>query len=68
MSAEHTQNAPLSREAFELYHYGSRLSYEDYVKTHCPSSTKRTKCPHRDNFRRLPASAGGLGLCENLKD
>lgn len=26
----------------------------------------KTNCPHRDSFRRLPVSVGGLGLCSGM--
>ncbi len=58
---------PLTHEQYDRYHRGAQLSYEDYVKTHCPCCSKQSDCPHRDNYRRLPRYVGGLGLCENLK-
>lgn len=58
---------PLTRREFEHYCIGTKLTYEDYVKTHCQNCTKRLDCPHYDNFRRLPQYVGGLGLCSNLQ-
>lgn len=43
-----------------------RMSYEEFKACYCPECQKKD-CPHRDNFRRLPISTGGLGLCPNLK-
>lgn len=54
----------MSREEYEKETHV--LDYQDYVKTYCPSCNNKD-CPHRDNFRRLPMYAGGLGLCANLK-
>lgn len=34
--------------------------------TYCPAC-KREHCKHRECYRRLPESVGGLGLCPNLK-
>lgn len=44
---------------------GSQLDYNDYVITNC-SECSDEECPHRNNFRRLPKYAGGLGLCYNF--
>lgn len=40
-------------------------TYEEYVKCFCPNC-KAESCPHREAFRRLPLSTGGLGLCPNF--
>lgn len=34
--------------------------------TNC-SDCKNTECIHRQAYRRLPTSVGGLGLCPNLQ-
>ena len=56
----------LTRNEFET-RTGYKMSYDEYVKTHCPNCTKEN-CPHRNAFRRLPTIDGGLGLCPNLKE
>jgi len=42
-----------------------KCSYEDYMKCSFPKCDNKS-CPHREAFRRLPLSTGGLGLCPNL--
>lgn len=55
----------MTKERFEQTAY--TCTYEEYKKCEC-SACKKENCPHREAFRRLPISTGGLGLCPNLKD
>lgn len=43
-----------------------KCTFEEYVACDC-TECNNTECPHRNAFRRLPESDGGLGLCPNLK-
>lgn len=43
-----------------------RCSYEEWKAFYCPNCEKKD-CPHRECYRRVPVSEGGLGLCPNLK-
>ena len=53
----------MTKEEFEKTNF--KCSYEDYMKCFCPNC-KAESCPHREAFRRLPLSTGGLGLCPNF--
>lgn len=55
----------MTREEFERR--GIQGTYEDYLLTNCAECSKRSSCLHYDNFRRLPISVGGLGLCYNFR-
>jgi len=49
-------------------HYRTALRYWGLVVDPCNCNLCTTEgCIHRDAFRRLPHSAGGLGLCPNLE-
>lgn len=55
----------MTREEFERR--GIQGTYEDYLLTNCADCSKRSNCPHHDNFRRLSPAVGGLGLCYNFR-
>lgn len=44
----------------------SGISYEEFKKYYCPNCTAEN-CIHRECYRRVPKSIGGLGLCPNLR-
>lgn len=55
----------ITREWFEQTAH--KCTFEEYVACDC-TECNNTECPHRNAFRRLPESDGGLGLCPNLKN
>lgn len=55
----------MTKEEFQKTLYN--CSYAEYCACYCPNCTAEN-CPHRDTFRRLPESTGGLGLCPKLKE
>ncbi|MBS5304880.1 MAG: hypothetical protein KHZ13_13190 [Firmicutes bacterium] len=54
----------MEREIYERL--STKLDYETFIKCYCPECEKEN-CIHRGAYRRLPAKAGGLGLCPNLQ-
>ena len=57
----------MSKEEFESRFPKGKIpyTYKEYLKCAC-ENCKNSNCIHRNAFRRLPQSGGGLGLCPNL--
>lgn len=55
----------ISREEYKRTNW--KMSYEEYQKCYCPEC-KREIYIHRDAYRRVPETDGGLGLCPNLRE
>lgn len=54
----------MTKERFKRTNY--KMSYEEYMKCYCGECDK-IDCIHRNAYRRIPKTDGGLGLCPNLK-
>lgn len=55
----------MTREEFARTNW--KCTYEEYQKFDCTQCSKE-ECIHRNAFRRVPETDGGLGLCPNLKE
>lgn len=45
---------------------GWKMTYAEFCACDC-TKCSRQDCPHRDAYRRVPFSDGGLALCPNLR-
>ena len=55
----------MTKERFKKTNW--KMSYEEYKRCDC-QECGRENCIHRNAFRRVPESDGGLGLCPNLTE
>lgn len=55
----------MTNEEFLKLHWA--MMYEEYNKCDC-TQCGRADCIHRNAYRRLPESDGGLALCPRLNE